>query len=442
MAQQLLDPGSGLASSTALDLFSLPLTQCVIESSYWTENFPKNPVGEASAPIDFVLDNDLDLLDMSTSYLHIAFSVTKADGSAIDRATDDASLRVAPVNYTGCSLFRQIKVYMSNRLVYDSDDLYAYRCYMDSTLNCSTQLKDTVLQCAGYYRDESGKFDSIDNAGFRARGNMVNGGAVSDFLVPLHADCFSHDKLLPNGLQIRLELHRSSDAFVLQSPGSTEFKAKIHNISWLVRKVQVLPSMTLALENQLSKQPARYAIRRTTLKTIHVEPGRRKVHEVLLTSGQVPRRVVLCATSNAAFHGSFELSPFNFQHFNICKAQLQVCSMPIPRNGLEMNFSTKHYSRAYLSTLDALNFSNLAQENAVGNGISYQDFSGGYMFLVFETTGDQSDGWHLIRSGNTTLTLDFGAETPAGGIKLIAYLEYENCMFLSKHRVPYFDYSQ
>jgi hypothetical protein len=78
----------------------------------------------------------------------------------------------------------------------------------------------------------------------------------------------------------------------------------------------------------------------------------------------------------------------------------------------------------------------------VGNGITYDAYGKGFKFVIFDTTGDQSDGWHLIKSGNTTLSMEFADMIPAGGIKLIVYLEYENCLFINHNREPYFDFSQ
>lgn len=447
---QLLDGASALASKSELELFSIPATQCVIEASNWVTVHSKDSIAPDSlGPYNFVLEREPSFLDMTASYLHARLKITKADGTDIDAAAagDGGALRhpVAFLNYIGASLFRTVKVFFNNRLVYDSGVNYAYRSYFETTLTCNAHIKASMLQAGGYFHDKAGAFNEWGSPVYQQKARLVAQSRQLDVLAPIHADCFPTEKLLPSKMQVRLELTRNPDAFVLQRLGiinDTEgYTVKLEHLSWQVRKVDLLASMALNLEMRLAKQPARYPIRRTNVATFQLNAGIRDISALHICQGQIPKRIVFALLDPQSYNGDYGAhSPFYLKHYNLRSMQLSVAGTPTPREPLVCNFNNGCYTLAYMNLF--ANLGTTIYDN--GNGLSFHEFGNGYTFLVFDLSSDQADSGalQLVREGTVSLDMMFGADLPAGGVKLLAYLEYENLLYINAYREAYFDYSQ
>ena len=269
---------------------------------------------------------------------------------------------------------------------------------------------------------------------------MIAASKNVEIMTVLNADCFSHERLLLSNMNVRLEALKQADSLCLQtSDDDVDFKLNINSIVWYVRKYEILSSMQLALEEKLANEAASYPIRRTAIQFEHIEAGRRQVHSLPLSTGQLPRRIVLGFISQEAYMGDWKANPFNFQHFNVKKMQLHAGGIPHPRSALEMDFANKHYARAYLQMITGLN----TPLDGPGNGITYEGFGKGYALYVFDLTPDGSDsGLQLVKEGSVTLDVEFQEQVPAGGIKLVVYLEHQSVMYIDKNRDCFFDFTQ
>src|SRR5437867_3392387 len=126
----LVDSLSVPSTKSELDLFTVPPTQVVIKKGYWDEIHPTNPVTN-EGPYEFRIPPDPHLLQLSKNYLYMKLSITKTDGSALK--ADDAL--VAPINLIGKTFFKQVKMYLGGKLVFDSGDKYMFRAFMETELN-------------------------------------------------------------------------------------------------------------------------------------------------------------------------------------------------------------------------------------------------------------------------------------------------------------------
>ncbi len=77
-----------------------------------------------------------------------------------------------------------------------------------------------------------------------------------------------------------------------------------------------------------------------------------------------------------------------------------------------------------------------------GNGISREDYAGGYAIYAFDLTPDmcQGDHFNLARDGTVRLDLRFTAPLP-NTINVIAYGEFENVIEIDRSKNIIFDYS-
>ena len=126
------------------------------------------------------------------------------------------------------------------------------------------------------------------------------------------------EKYLPNGLEFKLRLNRSSPQFCLMSDNSPA-KIKIDTAILRVRNVQLLPAISNELNQTIAHHNAKFPIRRVEVKTFTISSGTRsKIEDHLLTC-QLPKRVFIGLVLNEAFNGTLETNPFFFQHFNLSK---------------------------------------------------------------------------------------------------------------------------
>ena len=432
---EIIDSSSVLGSKTEIELFSVPPTQVAINHSYWHAVYPKNTVTQ-QGPYEFQITPDPNYLDLGSNLLHLRLKLTKADGANL--AAGDV---VGPINAIGKTFFKQIKVWLGSKLAYDSSDTYAYRAYLETLVNYGSDAKETHLETCLFAKDDSASMELANNTGFVARRARSSVSKVLDLLTPIHADVFHQDRLLVSNIDVRVELHRNSDAFCVFGTDDAIVDTKVNVLSmvWYVKKVEVLPSVAIALENTLARTPAMYPLRRMVVKTLHVDGGLRSTPHNLLINGQVPRRIIIGCVDKDAYFGSAKKNPFNFKNFSVSSVQIQAGDQLYPRNAIECNFTTNEYVRVYTSLMDALAVSRADR----GVGITFADFKKGYCLFGFMLTPDASDGehWDLLRSGSTTVKLNFSANTPDEGLELIIWCEFDNLMKIDGDRNCFFDYS-
>ncbi len=442
MAAQVLDDQSLLSGKSELELFTVPPTQIAIDSGYWHEVHPKNTL-TTSGPYEFHITSDPHWMDLSRNYIHMKLKITKSDGTDIPEPTlvnNVSKYPCAPINLLGKTFFKQIKLWLNNKLCYDSGDLYAYRAYLETMLNYGREAKNTHLQAGLYYIDESGKMDDKNNFGFRQRGAWCKTSRVLELMAPIHTDLFNQDRLMVNHMDLKLELHRNSDDFCLLTyDPARKCKIKVESMAWYVRKVDILKTLAIGLETHLTKTPAKYPLRRVVLKTIHVAGGRRELADTLIFSGQIPRRVLITCVDANAYHGSQQLNPFNFKHQNIRQVQITAGGVTYPRNPSDLDFENDRYTRAYISLYETLNTLN----DDKSNGINYSDFGKGYTIFALDLSPSGTDGnhWELIREGSTYMKINFATDTPDTGIKILAFAEYDNLLMIDKFRNVFYDYT-
>ena len=433
----IIDRDSMMGSKSELDLFTVPPTQVGIERGSWVEIFPINTV-TSEGPYQFRVSADPLLLDLSSNYIHMVVEVCKADGSAAAKTATNYS--VSPINLFGKTFFKQVKVWLNSKLAYDSNDTYMYRAYIETLLSFGSDAKNSQLQTSLYSKDTSGKFESVENQGHKFRGAYIDDGRKMEVVGPIHADIFNQNRLMLNNMEVQLELHRNSNAFSLFSTETNaDYRIKVISMTWFVRKVEILKSIALGIEARLSRQAAKYPIRRIVVRTVHVDGGRRDTPNNVLFNGQIPRRVIVGCVEKDAFFGSYSKNPFNFKPFGIRSAQVTAGDIVYPRNPAVLDFAHGLYTRAYLGLFDAINWSNADK----GNAISYSDYADGYTLLGFDLSSDSADEghWELIRAGSTSLRLEFAKDTPDGGIKVVVLAEFDNLLMIDKNRNVFFDYS-
>ena len=426
----LVHPKSCESVHTGLDLFSVPPTQTAVRDGQWVEYHPLATLAP-NAPIEFIVSGaTADYIDMNNSYLHVKAKVTKNDGSA----PLAAEVEFAPVNYWMHSLFSQVDVLLNDTLVTPSENTYPYRAYIESTLNYGREAKETHLTSALYYQDTAEQLDSRDetlNAGFKKRHDHAHQGRVVDMEGRLHCDIFHQNRLIMNGVDVKIRLIPSKSSFNLIGPDET-YRSIITHASFFARKIRLNPAVALAQAKALEIAPAKYPVKRVVVKTFTVPRGNASVVQDNLFLSQTPNRLVIGLVASDAFNGSIITNPFNFATHDVSFLSLYLDGKQVPSKPLQPNFAEGQFIRAYYNSMVA---SGLANRDA-GSNISRDDFAGGFALYSLDLTPsllDDNELFELVKSGALRLEIKFSRAQNAS-LTVVVWAEMDNMIEIDRSR--------
>ena len=170
------------------------------------------------------------------------------------------------------SLFNQVHVFFNQKPVSPPTNAYAYTGYIETLLNYGPSAKNSHLTSVLWYVDTAGKMDDGQdaNTGLLARRKLLSTTKSVDLIGHLHCDVFNQEKLLVNGVEVRVRLVRSS--FCLMDPIGL-YSVHIEEANLLVRRVKISPSILLAHAQSLSNTTAKYPLTRVEVKAITMHSG-------------------------------------------------------------------------------------------------------------------------------------------------------------------------
>lgn len=344
-------------------------------------------------------------------------------------------------------MFNQIDVYFNQKLVSPPNNAYAYRAYIETLLNYSSEAKNSHLSTCLWKTDNRGSLEEgLDAATFgnnahAYRARYFRRQRPVDLIGHLHCDVFNQDKFLINGVEMRLRLTRSKDSFCLIET-TAKTKVRIVDASLIVRRSKISAGVLLAHAKMLSKTTAKYPLTRVEVKsfTIHNGVVGESIDNVIL--GQLPKRVIIGFVDNKAFNGDSVLNPFNFKNYSINFLSLYVDGTQIPTKPLQPSFSRDNLLcvEAYHTLFSGTGIHFLNE----GNAISRDDYPCGYTLFAFDLTPDLSancaDHWNLVKHGSLRLEVRFEKALPTA-INCVVYAEFDSVLEIDSSRQIIVDYN-
>ena len=95
-----------------------------------------------------------------------------------------------------------------------------------------------------------------------------------DMMGPIHSNTFFQDRLMLNGVNLRIKLNRAKNVFCLVSSAAAgNFKVVITEAILFVRKVKVASSIILGHAAGLKHSSAKYPTRRIDCKVVPISRG-------------------------------------------------------------------------------------------------------------------------------------------------------------------------
>ncbi|XP_069470087.1 uncharacterized protein F54H12.2-like [Ambystoma mexicanum] len=300
-----LHRASGECVKSELDLFTIPLTQTSIDNSFYMEVSSLAALSP-QAPIEFFVWGSTDMyLDLNDMLLHLTCKITKVDGTNIA-----ATARVDTITYPIAIMFNQVDVALGDRMITQSDNMYAYMAYIESLLNYAHNVLDTQLSTGLFYHDNAGHFKNTslggDNNEFANRALDARTTRVFDLLGRLHADLFFQDKLLVNSVDLKVKLSRNTDAFCLISGDAEQYKLVTISASLLIKRVSVSLTIRLANAEALQMSNVKYPVERVALKVFSIPKGSRCTSQDNRFLGQLPKIIFMGIVEKELMTGAYD----------------------------------------------------------------------------------------------------------------------------------------
>ena len=156
--------------------------------------------------------------------------ITKANGGNLALGDE-----VGFINYPGAALFSQVDISLGDRLITQSSNTYPYRCIIESLLKSGMFCMDS----AEHMEDVMGE----RNRGLVKRMEYTEGSRVVEMIAPIHSDLFFQDKLLINGVDLKIKFTRAKNEFCLMRSTLDDYRVNILSASMFVKKVTVSPAV-------------------------------------------------------------------------------------------------------------------------------------------------------------------------------------------------------
>ena len=189
--------------------------------------------------------------------------------------------------------------------------------------------------------------DPVLNTGLGTRSEWTKTSKTVELQSRIHSDLFNQAKLILNGADLTVKLHRHKPEFCLFSEDTAPaYKITIVDAIFYVKKIELTPSVFNAINTVLNDTNAQYAITRTTPKVFTVPRGQQSQHIDHVFLGEMPKRIAICMMNND-FTTETTKNPFNFQHYNLTQIGILFIEEEVPFKPLKLNFDDKLFVTAY-----------------------------------------------------------------------------------------------
>ncbi|XP_066546218.1 uncharacterized protein F54H12.2-like [Amia ocellicauda] len=328
---------------------------------------------------------------------------------------------------------------IGDRLISQSNNCYPYRAIIESILNYSESTLNTQYSAGLFVKDTAGQHEVTAvngaNLGFKNRAAYTAGSRKLELLGCIHADMFFQDKLMLNGVYIKIKLTRNREAFCLMS-NAEDFKLSVLSAALFVKRVRVAPAVRLGHADALQVANAKYPVDRVQMKVFSLARGSRVCNQENLFLGQLPKIIVIGFVDNAAFSGDVTQNPFNFKHCDI--NFLYADGEQIPTKPLQPDFANDNCVREYFNLVETAGKC-LKDKPLV---VDRKEFARGYTLFAFNLSPDQECTGHysLIKTGNLRAEIRFAQPLPTT-VNMIVYAVFDNIVEINMRRQVLYDYS-
>ena len=328
----------------------------------------------------------------------------KAKGEEEETAEEDAPVPlVTHVNNILQSIFSNVEVYINNQQIYNSNGLYAHKCYISNKFEGAISEYKGVLHCEGYDYEEFP--DEIMEAPlsepfFTRRMKVLS--RPDEFMLhgKLGVDFFSTSELFYPNMKNRPRLIRARPNFYMISD-NPNVSLGIVDCSFYTRRIALKDDYHKKRMDMLAYTPVKFNYLETLAKTFILPARQNQFFRENIFKHAPVRRIAFAMNTNSAFTGSYTENLFWYQQFELRPIRILRGGQPV------VDFDAADNCRLYVTTMKAMNFQDDIPSIPIDN---FKD----HYVLVFDLTSMQhaTENVHYPELVGDPLTLELNFTFP------------------------------
>ena len=428
---------SCLCVDSSLDLFSIPPTDAISRESFYSKIYPVGSIGQGG-PLEFTLkSNKADFIDLRQSFLALTLKILKGDGSAPTAPGNDGVIaaisKVFPTNYLSGAMFKDVELYIGNKLISSSDSHYGYKAMIETLLTYGNQIHQSWGELEGFYKDdrdfeEVSDFDATHNSGARKRFLKTQYGKSFQLITKIHNDIFNQGKKFPGDIPMKVRFIRNDESFCLMAKSNdVHYKIEIEEAVLYVKRVTLEDTFLLELDRtRATGKLMKYPFKRVELKYSTQAPNKAILQENrVISNSELPKRIIVGLVDSRAWDGHLNYNPFNFGVTDVVlqrgKDVSAFCELS------KIDYAGDKFGEVYTALMYATGrlFTNDAPS------ISPSDFKHGNALYCFDLSKNtpNANTFELTESGTINLIITLKAPV-AHGIVIVLYIEFDSLLGL------------
>ena len=381
-----------------LSLFERAPVDTCIDKTEWIPFAPVGQIGK-NAPLEFdIPGNSAAYVDLERTRLRVGLRIINGEGKPVKKED-----KVCLANLGLQSLFRQVDIELNQRLVTATvGSYYSYKAYLDVILNCNEQDTKGVLKNEMFHKDsyDAMDSDSVNNIGFDRRYKETMNGETVFLEGPIRMDICQQNRMILNGIRIRIKLYQQEDPFRLMAETQGVYKVEIMDAALRVCQVKLNPVLVVEHEKAIAQKPALYPFWKSDLKAFNIEKGSYSWSADDVYHGNIPSEIRLVLCSASAFSGHYTENPFNFKNYGLNFAEVMVDGVSVPAQAITPNYEKGDFKEAYWMLM--------ADYPKYGHCIEMKEYPSGYCVYIFRIFGKV--GGEVVaqkKGGHTRINLKF-----------------------------------
>jgi hypothetical protein len=426
-----------------LDIFKSTNYQTSIENSKFIQIRPTSSISN-SATIEF----DIPLLpeeyyDLQNLYLSLKANVTSQDNSNFTSTQDN---RISLINYSLNTIWEQVDVFFGNTPVSHSSNTYPYRAWIELLTSYNKLALETHLRSAGFLTLSSDP-ESINTSSSA----IINSSKEFTLFGRLHSDVFNSDRLLINGVSIRIVLTKGRDSFNfivanaitannVVTTAEPNPKLNILDASLFIRKVSIAPNLLVAHSKAIQHSSAKYPIKRKEVKVINLASGQSVYIIDNVFMSQIPCTFIIGLVQYLAQSGDLKKNALSFNHRNLNYIALHINGDIYPTKAYEPDNDKNKYEREYFEFFN--NMGSTLSSNCAS--VTFEQFKSQVCLYVFNFNSDFdnpniNEYINLAKEGFLNIEIHF-SNSLTEPLKLVCYAVFDNLIEIDAARNVTTDY--
>ena len=329
-----------------------------------------------------------------------------------------------------------LNLFFSTEMTDQSTSTYPYKCCLETLLSYNVDAKNTHLETAFFYKEESGKESSnkkSEGGGYLKRHEKVKDGKKLYFSTQVHVDFFNTVRFLPPGVEVRLRFIRNQDSFsIITDKSGVNYKIKVNpKLKLVVRKIIPSDDLIDAHQKLFKSGNAKFPFSQSKISSHLVARGVETVDLQSVARGVLPSQIFLFMVDHTAYSSNLKMNPFHFQNFGLSNIVFKVDGENVPLDGFRVDFDTGDYMRLYRNLLDCVG---VASDNT-GIYLNLEDFKTGCCIIGYSRCPDLCNLAHSHKGEPGVIDVSMTFKKPLEkSISILSYALYDRIAYIDENR--------